>query len=177
MIHYFKSDVYRKYKGYFKALAEMLKQYKKIDLNDKTAQNLYFNSINLALREVSSSYYKAFLNGYYYSKDLDEACFEYTGKHFSELSKSERKSIGLVYTEEHINDIKSIIDDNLIKLKRITAKSVFDFLDTHLAIAFIFKEEDIKLNKLAKTGRLKDTNTRFTYYTLAKIDLLYAEWK
>ena len=28
-----------------------------------------------------------------------------------------------------------------------------------------------------KTGRLKDTNTGFTYYKLAKIDLLYAEWK
>ena len=42
---------------------------------------------------------------------------------------------------------------------------------------FINEAKDVKLNKLAKTGRLKDTNTGFTYYKLAKIDLLYAEWK
>lgn len=176
MIHYFKPDIYKKYKGYFKSLAEMLKQYKKIPLTDKKAQSLYFNSINLILRELSSSYYKEFLNGYYYSKALDQACFEYYGKHFPKLTTAERKKAGLVYTEEHINDIKSIIDDNLVKLKRITSKSVFKFLDTWLAIAFIFREEDSKLNKIAKTGRLKDSYTGFTYYKLAEIDLEYAEW-
>lgn len=175
-MHYFKLDVYKKYKGYFKSLAEMLKQYKKVPLNDRNGQNLYFNSINLTLRELSSSYYKDLLNGYYYSKALDQACFEYCGKHFPELTTAERKKVGLVYTEEHINDIKSIIDDNLVKLKRITAKKVFEFLDTHLDIAFIFREEDARLNKIAKTGRLKDNNTGFKYYKQAEIDLKYTKW-
>jgi len=177
MKHYFKTGMYKKYKGYFKGLAEMLKQYKKVPLDDRNGQNLYFNSINLALRELSSSYYKDLLNGYYYSKELDQACFEYYNKHFPELSRNQLKAAKLVYTEEHINDIKSIIDDNLIKLKRITPKNVFEFLDTHLDIAFIFKEEDDRLNKIAKTGRLRDGNTGFTYYKQAEIDLGYTKWK
>ena len=173
-VHFFKKDVYKKYHSYFAGLATMIRKYKKIPLDDKKGQSLYFNAINLALREVSSSYYhKQLWAGYYYSVALSQACKELYGKYFPELSDKEKSSVWKVTEEEHINDIKSIIDNNLVKMKFITGKKVFKFLDKHFAIAYIFKEENKRLNKIAKTGRLTKTTTGFDYYKQANIDIEY----